>query len=314
MDTPFEADAVMTGITLAYKNPAQALIAENVLPRKPVTGRAFSWTQYTMAQGYGTLHACRPPRYGTYLWNQRDATTSSVQDYGIDIPIDAHMQEKAERAQMDVGPYATQLATDIILLGREVRVANILGNKQSYPTKNRRTLTAAEQFSDAKANVIEILRGAIDHGPQRKNTLVTGQDVLEFIDPPKGGTIRFGSTNASGQVTKEQLASYLGIEKILVGQSKVNTQKRNLEPDLQAAWGNFIAVIYQNNSATPELGGVTFGMTAEYGQRIAGPISVNNMGVRGGTKYRVAESVGEIITAPDAGCLLQEVIKPDDFE
>jgi hypothetical protein len=49
---------------------------------------------------------------------------------------------------------------------------------------------------------------------------------------------------------------------------------------------------------------VTFGFTGEWGNRLAGTITDSDIGMRGGERVRVGESVKELISASDAGYLI----------
>ncbi len=55
-------------------------------------------------------------------------------------------------------------------------------------------------------------------------------------------------------------------------------------------------------------GGVTFGFTAEWGGRIAGQWEDKNIGLRGGQRVRVGESVKELIIASQAGYFIEDAV------
>ena len=55
-------------------------------------------------------------------------------------------------------------------------------------------------------------------------------------------------------------------------------------------------------------GGITFGFTAQWGTRIAGAVPDNRIGLRGGQRVRVGESVKELIIAPDLGYFIQNAV------
>lgn len=66
-------------------------------------------------------------------------------------------------------------------------------------------------------------------------------------------------------------------------------------------------MIYRDRLADTN-GGTTFGLTAQFGSREVRDIFDENMGMRGGYNVRVGESVRELITAPDLGFFLENVI------
>ena len=88
----------------------------------------------------------------------------------------------------------------------------------------------------------------------------------------------------------------------------VNTAKPGQAPALQRAWGKHIAMLHLNSMASIEQGGITFGMTADYGGRIAGRIEDKDIGLQGGVRIRTGERVKELIIAKDVGYFIQNAV------
>ena len=65
--------------------------------------------------------------------------------------------------------------------------------------------------------------------------------------------------------------------------------------------------ICRNKEADTQAG-VTFGLTAEYGDKVGGVIEDADVGMRGGIRVRAGESVKELITAGDLGYFVQNAI------
>jgi hypothetical protein len=53
---------------------------------------------------------------------------------------------------------------------------------------------------------------------------------------------------------------------------------------------------------------VTFGVTAQFGTRVAGSWDDKNIGLTGGKMVRAGESVKEVITAADLGYFVQNAV------
>ena len=53
---------------------------------------------------------------------------------------------------------------------------------------------------------------------------------------------------------------------------------------------------------------MTFGYTAQFKDRVSGSIVDPDIGLRGGQRVRVGESVKELVVAKDAGYLFENVI------
>ena len=72
-------------------------------------------------------------------------------------------------------------------------------------------------------------------------------------------------------------------------------------------WGKHAAFLHRNMMADTDFG-VTFGMTAQFGDRVAGVIEDSDIGMRGGVRVRSGESVKELVTANDLGYFFQNAV------
>ncbi|MDF7667925.1 hypothetical protein PT273_08740 [Orbaceae bacterium ESL0727] len=91
------------------------------------------------------------------------------------------------------------------------------------------------------------------------------------------------------------------------GDAFLNSAKPGKSPTLLRAWGNKASFTVRNKLANTK-GGVTFGFTAQFKDRVSGSIADPNIGLRGGQRVRVGESVKELVIAKDAGYLFENVI------
>ena len=64
-----------------------------------------------------------------------------------------------------------------------------------------------------------------------------------------------------------------------------------------------LIMLYINSQANTQRG-ITFGYTAEYMTRFSGRIQEPKIGLKGGVRVRVGESLGEFVTCQDAGYLI----------
>jgi hypothetical protein len=72
-------------------------------------------------------------------------------------------------------------------------------------------------------------------------------------------------------------------------------------------WGKDASLIFVNPLAESTTD-MSFGVTAQWGVRIAATIEDEDIGLRGGTKVRVGESVKELILANDTGYFFQNAV------
>ena len=79
------------------------------------------------------------------------------------------------------------------------------------------------------------------------------------------------------------------------------------EPEPDSGLGPHASFIYRDRLADTR-NGTTFGLTGQWGDRVSGSIADPNIGLRGGQRVRVGESVKELVTAPDLGFFFENAV------
>ncbi len=322
MNRPFPVNAVLTAIAVGFRNTSAMRIADQVLPRQNVSAEKFKWTEYPLSEAFNTPDA-RVGRKGRVQQLEFSGTEkeAAVEDFGFDAPIPYSDIEAAANARarglsaIDPEAHAVQMITDTLENCREARVAGVVHNSATYAADKRVTLSGTSQFSDyTNSDPISVIKVGMEatlvYPP---NTLVMGRAVWSRVSshPKIVNAVKGGVTNA-GIVTREQfleLFSGEGIQNLLIGDAMVNTAKPGQPVNLQRAWGKHIAMLHLNSMASIEQGGITFGMTADYGGRIAGRIEDKDVGLQGGVRIRTGERVKELIIAKDVGYFIQNAVQ-----
>lgn len=318
---PFTVDPVLTAVAVGYRNTDAMRIADQVLPRSPVSGEKFKWTEYPLSEAFNIPDA-KVGRRGRvqqleFGGEERD---SSVEDFGLETPIPYSDIDEA-KAQRDKGlsaynpeTHSVMMLQDTVANIREVRVANLVHNPASYDANRRETLSGTDQFSDyANSDPIQVLKDAFQSTLVfRPNTLVMGRKVWSKLSShPNIVNAVKGNLTDQGIVTRQQLTELLsdeGITQILVGDAQYNTAKPGQTTVLDYAWGNHIACLHINKMASVQGGSITWGMTAEYGGKIAGRIPDQDIGLQGGVRIRSGERVKELVIAKDVGYFIQNAV------
>lgn len=318
---PFSVDPVLTAISIGYRNPQTARIADAVLPRAPVSAEKFKWTEYPIAEAFNTPDA-RVGRKGRVqqLEFGGDERTAEVEDYGLEAPIPYSDIEAAEEARargvsgFDPEGHATEMLTETLLNIREIRVAGLVHNPNTYAAGRKVALSGSDQFSDyAGSNPITVLKTGMEstliYPP---NVMVMGREVWSKLSShPKIVNAVKGNLTNEGVVSQQALADLFageGIQRILVGDAWSNAAKPGQAASLQRAWGKHIALLHINPMAMVEAGGITFGMTAEYGNRLVMRVEDKDVGLQGGVRIRNGERVKELIVAKDLGYFIQNAV------
>lgn len=303
---PFPIDPFLTGIAIAYRNAT--LIADSVLPRVPVGAQTFKWWKYDKAESF-TVPETLVGRKGVPNEVEFGATEeeSSVKDYGLD---DVVPNDDINNAPPGFNPLANavEMTTDLVVLAREKRVADLVFNNSTYDSTLRETLSGSDQWSHADSDPKGQILEALDKTIVRPNVIVLGQAVYTALrQNPSMVSAFLGNNGEKGTLTRQQIAELFEVEEVIVGQGFINVAKPGQAPSIVRVWGKHAALIHRNRLANTQRG-ATFGMTAQWGGRIAGQIPEPTIGLRGAVRVRAGESVKELVVAKDLGYFFQNAI------
>lgn len=317
---PFPIDPVLTGIAIGYRNQAQTLIADLVLPRQEVAAEEFKWNSFPMNESFTVpdTRVGRTSRVNTVTFSCKEET-DSVEDYGLDSPIPnsdiktAADMRREKRSLYDPEKHAAMSLTDLILLDREVRVAGLVQNKDKYNPSARVTLSPTDQFNDYdNSDPLEIIHEAKRKSLiYRPNTAVMGDSVWAKLKrhPVLVNAVRGNLTN-KGIISIQEFADLMEIKNVYIGESQVNTARKGQAANLQYCWGNSLELLYIDPLSRTDDPRPTWGMTAQYGTRISGRIEDPYVGLEGGYAIRVGERVKELVIAPDVGVIITNAVTP----
>lgn len=306
---PFPIDPELTAIAVMYRN--NRLIADEVMPRVRVGRREFKWNKWALADGFlvpNTLVGRKSaPNQVNIGFTEQE---SVVFDYGLDdlVPND----DILSGSSVGYNPLARAVSflTQLTALDREVRVAAEVFGASNYGSSNKSTLSGTSQWSHASSTPVSAIITALDSCVMRPNICVMGQAVWSKVRQHASVLEAIKSTGgaiSNGTVTRQQFADLFELESLYVGESWVNNAKRGQTASMARAWGKHCAFLYRDRVAA-EAGQVTWGFTAEYGNRVAGTMDEPKVGLRGSKLVRVGESLREVVTATDLGYLFIDAV------
>lgn len=314
--TPFTTQPRLVAVSGLYTN--RQLIADAVLPRVSTGGtQTFKYLMHEMADGF-TIPDTRVGRTGRPAQVQFSATETPgvTQDYGLDVPVpnadvlNSQGQGDATAvAATDPQAKATLLATNLVALDREVRVANIIFAIATYLAANRVTLAGNAQWSDfTNSNPLDAVLTAMDIPVRRPNVGVIGRQAFTKLQQhPVIVSAVLGNAGNRGAVQAQAIADLFGLERLEIGEGFLNTARPGQALSMSRVWGKHMALLYIDPNGGP-MEMPSFGWTAEWGTRQAGTVPDPNMGVRGGENVRVYESLAEVIAAPALGYLFRDCV------
>ena len=149
-------DPLLTTVVRGYANTA--FVAEAHFPVVHVDWEGFKVAQF----GKDSFKLGNTERAINAKSNRGQATAPTtlnvvLTEHDWELPVDNREQSDA---QYNVERARAITCTDVVMLGREKKAADILQNTASYPTSNRITLTGGDQFTTSTSDPL----GVIDDG------------------------------------------------------------------------------------------------------------------------------------------------------
>lgn len=314
---PFVANKAMTAIAIGYRNPMTALIADDVLPRVPVGTEDFKWLRYNDDEAF-TIPETRVGRKGRLNEVEFSSTeeASSVETYGLKSVIPnsdlraAEAQRAAGLTTYDPRNRAAALLTDLVLLDRERRVASVVQSSANYDAGSVTALAnAADRFDVDTGHPEDVIDTLLDGSfIVRPNVCAMSGETWNKMRK-NANLVKAVTRNlqADGKITAEEFIKHFGLAKLLIGESWVNTARPGQPATLGRCWGKHIAFLHMNPTADTR-GGVTWGYTATFGERVSGTVIDPDIGLDGGEEARVGELVKELVVCKKAGALITNAI------
>jgi hypothetical protein len=316
MNQPYPRDEQLTAIVLGFTN--KAMIADAVLPRSsPMDSPKFKWSFYAPGQfaHVPDTHVGRRTQVNEVEF-QGEERHDETREYALKhvfVPrdFDGVRDPKNKKAS------AASALAGLLILDREVRVANLMMNEANYGN-NHAQATSADMFDDESTDIVKLIRTALSTPQIRPNTMTMGQKewdalashprILAAVTRAAGVN---GTAGAAGIATREEVIRLFSLKDILVGEALVAsgaTKNATFKP----AWSGGVAFTYNDMSAIAGMGGgmsngMTFGFTAHF-DKFSNTYKADHEGTRGSEVVRVVDECKEIIVAPECGFLLKGVL------
>ncbi len=302
----YPVDEARTEIAVAYRN-AQYL-ADWVFPRVPVNLLTYKYMDYPLAESF-TIPETRIGRRSAPNMVHFTASeqTSSCVDYALSDVVPHDDIRNAPRGA-DPVDRSVMLLSDLIALDRERRVAGLAFDASEFGNENKLALSGESQWSHADADPIRAIEDAKYSMLMMPTKLLFGPDVWRSVSThPRVLKAVNRSSGDSGVATPAQVGDILQLE-VRVGLAWATSSKPGQPPTLARLWGKK-ALMFHDSPNAGLAGPPTFGVTAQYGDRVTRVGHEDKLGgLRGGTGLIVGESVDERIIASRAGYLFDAAV------
>lgn len=305
---PFVKNPVLTAIVMGYANAE--LIADLVLPRVQVGAEQFHYTVYGREDFRLTNDVVGRTGRVSEVEFGGTQMDGSVIDHGLETPIpQSDIDAAAKMTNYDPKKNAAMKLRKSVALNREERAANLVFASANYPTGNKETLSGTGQWSDySNSTPLEDILDARESMFWLPNTAVMGSEVANKLRRHPDMIKAFhGTLGDKGSVPLSFLAEQFEVERILVGRAFRNSANKGQAESLGRIWGKHFALlrIEPNLTDTDE---ATFGMSPVYGTPVAMEDKDADIGLRGGTRIRVGESINEMVTTGEYGYFIEDAV------
>ena len=318
---PFPHDPARTAIVQMYTEPG--MIADRVLPPTPPLGKGeFKWFRYKIDDSF-QVPDTRLGRKSmpTEVEFEGEEVTDATKHYGLrdsvpqeDVDAVGATGSSSREWASPVDTAAIRM-THLLKLDREVRVADRVFGADQYGTGYKETLSAEDRFDADGSDPLGTLEDALLTPVFRPNVVVFGQGAWSAFRQHKNvlAATNKQSGAEAGLASRRAVAELLEVDEVLVGRSRVASNREGQDLTLKRAWGKSVACLYRGaygGSATPggqagserqeglvsDLGRATFGFTAVYVPLNAYSRFNQGLGIKGATELIVRESCKEVIS------------------
>lgn len=305
----YAATPEQTGMVISYKNPG--LIADSVMPRvSPMkAGKLeFKWFEKSLKNSFtvpDTIVGRKSRPNSVELEGTEKSGFCSA--FGLESTIPVEDIKNADDGN-DLITQEMQALIDLVLLGREARVAALVQNSSNYDAANVTTLSGTSQFQDASSDAMKLILAMLDKPIVRPN--VIGMSLPVWTALRTNPSIVKGTNKNSGDAgaaARQAVAELFEVDEIIIGQSRINGANRGQTPVLNQCWGKHLFAHYRSKTANLK-DGVAWGLTSQSGQRYTKVEEDSKCGLQGGYRIVVGEYLSEVILAKSAGIFMQNVI------
>lgn len=232
-------DPVLTNIARGFTNPAH--IATKLFPVVTVNKEGGKIPQFTKEafKIYNTERAIRA-KSNRISPENRDEIDFVLTEHDLEYPMDYREQEE------DILPlrlHATNVVTDGISLRLEKLAADIVQNLSTYPTGNKVTLAAADQFTNTSSDpfvVFDTAKEAVRSKiAQRPNVCILGASAYNALKNHPGVLDRIKYTQTA-VMSPSLLKNLLDFDELYVGDSVYATDA-GVFTDI---WGDNVIIAY----------------------------------------------------------------------
>jgi hypothetical protein len=291
-------------------------IADDVLPRVRVNAPLFTYPDFPIEEAF-TVYDTQVDRLGRLneITSSAGEKTGAVKDWGLMEPVPYRDQAAAAAANVPFRPLAraTRNVIDKVQLAREIRAANLVFSAGNYQAGYKVNLAGANSFANDAIDPASTVEAAAEGMLVPPNVAVMSTKVRNRLRRhPKISTSLGGSAQSGRKVGDDELATALGVERIIVGHTIRATSARGQVLSTGYIWGDHIALLFipptGPDGTVDDENSPAFGLTFQWGEIVSGTIEDPYIGLWGGQRVKTGESLIEKQVAPFAGYFIENAL------
>lgn len=240
-------DPVLTNHARGYTN--QELIGTSLLPFVDIPNRSMKVIRFGKDAFRRALNTRRSPGSQTrrvQFGYESDPIALNQESLEAQVPYELQ-QDASKVPGIDLAKPSIRSVQDIVALGREVEIANLVRNPALYSSNNKTILTGGDKWSadtSKPKNDIKEAREAIRRMIGRyPNVLVLGPNAFNALDDHPAIKEKFKYTS-SESITSVMLAKYFDIETVLVGKAVALDENAKDSEPASDVWGDDAILAY----------------------------------------------------------------------
>ncbi len=296
----------LTAIAQLYRNPK--CIAEEVLPRVKVDKTSFQYRIYNKSDYFSvpkTLIGEKGKANKIELTG--NLVTETLEEHALEQDVAVRRIEESQIDNLNLTEKVTNQLADCLKIRKEVTLSTILSSTSNYGS-NYKELEDEEKINLEDVNALQLVQDAIDEMLFKANRMVLSRKAASALRQNPYIVDAAGiAARKSGLVPIEALKELFELDKILIGESVMNTANKGQTVDLQACWQNDIILLHIDENADTEYG-ITFGYEAFYDDITIGTYFDGSLGTKGCDVYKAFYSNKYLPICPECGYLLKSVI------
>lgn len=260
--TQFYRSPLLTNLAQRYRNTK--MIASELFPIVPVPKDNFGYLQFDQDIAFRVQDDRMAPGASA---NQLDIKATQVFTQITDKALKAYIdqKEKKQNPELQIQMLKTVALKDSLLLAQENRAATLLRATTTYPSGNSTTLSGTAQWDNAAGDPKSLVLAARDSlliPSDAELVMWMGKQVYTQLQ--QNAKVILTVQNALGSVdTRDILARYLQVDRILVGEAFSTTNNLGQTLATQRVWGKDAGLLVVNKNAPAGIGQLpTFGIWA----------------------------------------------------